>query len=248
MDDVLTVQTAFADIAELAQGYVGRVTAQQLVVSVGQPVEAGTAVRFQLLLADGTLAFWGDGHCAQVVDNGDGAAEHERYELVLHSLAFPDERSLPVFEYLVSLSETATPSGELTASEDATFASIEPGASEVGTDEIEPIDAAEMDVAPEIERGDAAESPAMIDDVPFEDEVPRALSDRPGPPASPMLTRMATGNAWRPVRPEKQQPAARSGLFKYNFGELPTPAHPPRPELDPSLRVKPAARPAAQPE
>lgn len=236
MDDVLTVQTAFADIADLAQGYIGRVTAQQLVVSVAEPAVAGTAVRFQLLLADGTLAFWGDGHCAQVIDHGDDVPENERYELVLHTLAFPDERSLPVFEYLVSLSETVTPSGELTASEEAAFESIEPTTGEVATNEIEPVD-----VAPEAQ----LESVPPLESAPFEDEVPRALSDRPGPPASPMLTRMATGNAWRPVRPEKEPPAARSGLFKYKFGELPTPARPPRPELDPALRVTPATRPAA---
>jgi hypothetical protein len=206
------------------------------VIAVPEAVVAGTAVRFQLLLADGTLAFWGDGHCAQVIDHGDDVAPSERYDLVLHSLAFSDERSLPVFEYLVSLSETVTPSGELTASEDATFAASEPPTGEVGTDEIEP-----LDVEPE----PMMESVPPLDAASPDDEIPRALSDRPGPPASPMLTRMATGNAWRPVRPDKQQPAARSGLFKYKFGELPTPSRPPRPEIDPSLRVTPATRPTA---
>lgn len=242
MSDVVTVQTAFSDIADLAQGYIGRVNARQIVVAVAEAAEPGQVVRFQVLLVDGTLAFWGDGHCAQVNDLGDAAEPHGRYELLLHSLEFPDERSLPVFEYMVSLSESATPSEELTASEGG-FSATEDGTDEVGTGDLEALDAASIppveNVAPSVPPAQAYEA------APIEDDLPRALSDRPGPPPGGVLTRMATGNAWRPVRPERQPPAPRSGLFKYSFGELPIPARPPRPEVDPALCVTAAPRPGA---
>ncbi len=236
MSDVLTVQTAFGDIADLAQGYIGRVNARQIMVAVAEPVQPGQVVRFQVLLADGTLAFWGDGHCAQINDLGDEAEPHARFELLLHSLEFPDERSLPVFEYMVSLSESATPSEELTASEEGGFEAAESGTGEVNTGDLEALS------VPPVEN--AAPSIPPVEAAPMEDELPRALSDRAGPPPNG-LTRMTTGNAWRPVRPERQPPAARSGLFKYPFGALPIPTRPPRPELDPALAVTPAPRPAA---
>lgn len=245
MSDVVTVQTGFSDIADLAQGYIGRVNARQIVVAVAEAAEPGQVVRFQVLLVDGTLAFWGDGHCAQVNDLGDAADANARYELLLHSLEFPDERSLPVFEYMVSLSESATPSEELTASE-AGFSATEGGTDEVSTGDLEALDAVSVppaeDVAPSVPPVAAAES---YDAAPIDDDLPRALSDRPGPPPGGVLTRLATGNAWRPVRPERQPPAPRSGLFKYSFGDLPIPARPPRPEVDPALCVTPAPRPGA---
>jgi hypothetical protein len=241
MSDVLTVQTPFGDIADLAQGYIGRVNARQIVVAVSEAAEPGQVVRFQVLLADGTLAFWGDGHCAQVNDLGDDADPNGRFELLLHSLEFPDERSLPVFEYMVSLSESATPNEELTASEESGFTPAEAGTDEVGTGDLEALSVPPMeDVTPSVPPVEAA----AFDAAPIEDDLPRALSDRPGPPPGG-LTRMATGNAWRPVRPERQPPAPRSGLFKYPFGALPIPTRPPRPEIDPALCVTAAPRPGA---
>lgn len=264
MSEVLTVQTPFGDIADLAQGYIGRVNARQIVVAVAEPVAPGEEVRFQVLLADGTLAFWGDGHCAQINDLGDDVEPNARFELLLHSLTFPDERSLPVFEYMVSLSESATPSDELTASEDGGFVSMEPGTGEVGTGELEALDAVSLppadavddaseatefaaadDADEALEMATPSELPMAAADTSMDDELPRALSDHPGPPPGGVLTRLTTGNAWRPARPEKRVPAPRSGLFKYPFGELPTPSRPPRPEIDPALRVTPAPRPAA---
>jgi len=291
MSDVLTVQTPFGDIADLAQGFIGRVTAQQLIVNVAQPVAPGEQVRFQVLLADGTLAFWGDGQCAQIQDHGDAVEEHERFELLLHTLSFPDERSQPVYEYMVSLSESATPSDELTATEEGGFEE-EASTGEVGTDELEALDAAvsvppedveaaafeapveELEaVAGDVATEDAAAefaaqevgAPAYEDSAQYEDAAPyraasqqppafvgddepapTAISNHPGPPPGGVLTRLSSGNNWAPVRPEKVPPMPRSGLFAYAFGPLPVPRQPPRPEIDPSLRVKPAPRPPAQ--
>ena len=288
MSDVLTVQTPFGDIAELAQGFIGRASAQQLIVNVAQPVAPGEQVRFQVLLADGTLAFWGDGQCAQIQDHGDAVEAHERFELSLHTLSFPDERSQPVYEYMVSLSESATPSEELTASDEGGFAVEEASTGEVGTDELEALDApldeieaaafeapleeleavagaAEDEVASPGAAEDEVASPVYEDDAPptpaaqyqaassqppasvgHDDPEPRAISNRPGPPPGGVLTRLSSGNNWAPVRPEKVPPMPRSGLFAYAFGPLPVPTKPPRPDLDPSLRVKLAPRPAAQ--
>jgi len=247
MSDVLTVQTSFGDVADLAQGFIGRVNARQIVVLAGEAIATGQAVRFQVLLADGTLAFWADGQCAQAKDLGEDADPNARYELFLHSLEFPDERSLPVFEYMVSLSESATPSDELTASEESE-AFTEPPTGEVGTDELEAVEAVSAAPGDIMSAPPSAPAPAPAPEpepAPYESEVPRALSDRPGPPPGGVLTRMATGNAWRPARPEKRPPTPRSGLFKYAFGPLPLPSKPPRPVLDPAQAVTPAPRPGA---
>lgn len=172
MSDVLTVQTAFGDIADLAQGYIGRVNARQIVVLTAEPVEPGQVVRFQVLLGDGTLAFWGDGHCAQANDLGDEAEPHARYELLLHSLEFPDERSLPVFDYMVSMSDSATPSEELTASEEGVFPEQESATAEIETGEMEALDAQAPPTIPPVESIPPMESMPPMESVPPVESMP----------------------------------------------------------------------------
>ncbi|MBC7172998.1 MAG: hypothetical protein H5U40_11240, partial [Polyangiaceae bacterium] len=48
---------------------------------------------------------------------------------------------------------------------------------------------------------------------------------------------------WSPVAPPLREPRPSSGLFDYAAGPIPIPTRPPRPDLDPSLRVSRAPTP-----
>lgn len=75
-----------------------------------------------------------------------------------------------------------------------------------------------------------------------EPSVPGAL---PSPHrADVILTRPAILAGWSPEPQLRPEPAPSTGLFAYAAGAaLPQPAEPPRPDLDPALRVLPAPRP-----
>jgi hypothetical protein len=58
------------------------------------------------------------------------------------------------------------------------------------------------------------------------------------------LLRRSRGATWTPKLEPAPPSRLASGLFGYTGG-LPIPPHPPRPDLDPSLRIHPAPRPSA---
>ena len=71
---------------------------------------------------------------------------------------------------------------------------------------------------------------------------------RPGELPSPhangaVLTRRVLPATWSPEPAPRPDPSPSSGLFQYGDGGLPQPSQPPRPPLDPSLRVTRAPRP-----
>ena len=101
-DEIFEISTAFADVAELGQGYVDRVDGERILLSLPAAIAEGDGVRFIVHLVDGTPAFAGAGRCIQVSDQGDQVGAAERYETLLDSLAF-DERSAPVYEYIVAV-------------------------------------------------------------------------------------------------------------------------------------------------
>jgi len=98
--DIVEVQTNFPGIAELGQGYVDRVDGRQLLLPLRSVLPVHAQVRFVVLLVDGTPAFAGIGRIVQVNDRGAAVSEH--YETLLDALNF-DERSLPVYEYIVAV-------------------------------------------------------------------------------------------------------------------------------------------------
>jgi hypothetical protein len=105
-DEIFEVSTGFADVAELGQGYVDRADGERILLALPRATNEGEGVRFIILLADGTPAFAGAGRCAQVSDQGAQAEARERYETLLDSLAF-DERSRPVYDYIVAVRQMA---------------------------------------------------------------------------------------------------------------------------------------------
>ena len=75
---------------------------------------------------------------------------------------------------------------------------------------------------------------------PTEPEMP---SFAPPPIPTGILTRPARAAHWQPTPPRRPSARPSSGLFRHAAGALPRPAHPPHPDIDPSQRVAPAARP-----
>jgi hypothetical protein len=105
-DEIFEVATSFVDVAELGQGYVDRADGERMLLALSRAVPQGEGVRFIVHLGDGTPAFAGAGRCVQVSDQGKDVPADERYETLLDSLVF-DERSQPVYEYIVAVRQIA---------------------------------------------------------------------------------------------------------------------------------------------
>ncbi|MDH5672219.1 MAG: hypothetical protein OEZ06_08725 [Myxococcales bacterium] len=105
-DELYSVATAFPDVAALAQGYMNRADGERLLVPLADECAAGDSVNFVVLLADGTPAFAGSGRTAQVSDQGNTVPPESRFETLLDSLDF-DERSQPVYDYIVTVRNAA---------------------------------------------------------------------------------------------------------------------------------------------
>jgi hypothetical protein len=105
-DDVFAVRTTFQDVAELGQGYLERADGERMLLPLPLEVSAGEGVRFIVYLTDGTPAFAGAGRAVQVSDQGADVAAEERYETLIDGLVF-DERSRPVYDYIVAVRQMA---------------------------------------------------------------------------------------------------------------------------------------------
>lgn len=105
-DDVFAVRTSFQDVAELGQGYLERADGERMLLPLPVEVSAGEGVRFIVYLADGTPAFAGAGRAVQVSDQGPDVAGDDRYETLIDALVF-DERSRPVYDYIVAVRQMA---------------------------------------------------------------------------------------------------------------------------------------------
>jgi hypothetical protein len=105
-DDVFAVRTTFQDVAELGQGYLERADGERMLLPLPLEVTAGEGVRFIVYLTDGTPAFAGAGRAVQVSDQGVDVAAEERYETLIDGLVF-DERSKPVYDYIVAVRQMA---------------------------------------------------------------------------------------------------------------------------------------------
>jgi hypothetical protein len=104
-DEIFEVATHSVDVAALGQDYSDRVDGERILLGLSSEVAVGDEVRFVVLLLDGTAAFAGAGRCVQVSDQGEEAGL-ARFETLLDALAF-DERSLPVYEYIVAVRQLA---------------------------------------------------------------------------------------------------------------------------------------------
>jgi hypothetical protein len=280
-DDIVEVATSYVDVAELGQGYVDRADGERMLLPLPRAVAEGEGVRFIVHLADGTPAFAGAGRCVQVDDRGSSMPADQRYETLLDSLAF-DERSQPVYDYIVAVRQMAyADAAPEDPSDEAVYESEEVTVSSEGTQvtlssdhptaEIATIDAASQ--PPESLAPVAAVEALPRDPEPVDDEASFAEVSTSDPPREPvreparavepdyshavlasvlpeplptgMLTRPALAAHWAPAAPRPPRPSTRPSRFRYTGGALPVPGEPPRPVLDRSAWVEPAAAPRA---
>jgi hypothetical protein len=174
-DEILSVETPFPDVASLAQGYINRVDGERLLVPLVVECAEGDGIRFVVYLGDGTAAFAGAGRCAQVSDQGAGVPPQNRYETLIDSLEL-DERSRPVYDYIVAVRNAAYSQG---AAEDGAEAdeahvdedvAVDDGSGDSGEIEVEANEAAFGDDPHEVEVeaneaafGDDADEPAELE-------------------------------------------------------------------------------------
>jgi hypothetical protein len=251
-DDIFSVATPFPDVASLAQGYMNRADGERLLLPLPTGCKPGEGLRFVVYLADGTPAFAGAGLCAQVSDQGNTVPNELRFETLLDTLQF-DERSRPVYDYIVAVRSAAysqpkarsIPAGSVDSGE-----LYEEPTSLLGTPPPEVAPSMQPDSWSNPAPADSAEEIA-IEPVADAMSLARAMDSEEArapsfvPPAIPtgLLTRPARATHWQPSPPRRPTPRPASGLFRYPAGALPRPAHPPRPELDPAQWVQPAPRP-----
>ena len=95
--------------------------------------------------------------------------------------------------------------------------------------------AAIEDIEPTAERPSGAPPPSLPD-------APQGF-ELPPPPQG--LTRPVFAATWWPTAEPRPEPRMSSGYFDHRGG-LPVPEQPPRPDIDPTLRVSPAPRPSGQ--
>jgi hypothetical protein len=105
-EEIFTVQTPFPDVVALAQGYMNRADGERLLLPLPVAFSQGAGIRFVVYLADGTPAFAGAGLCVQASDQGTAVPSAQRYESLLDTLQF-DERSRPVYDYIVAVRNAA---------------------------------------------------------------------------------------------------------------------------------------------
>jgi hypothetical protein len=254
-DEIFSIAAPFADVAELAQGYVDRADGERLLLPLPKSMPVGAPVRFVIYLADGTPAFAGAGLCSESSDQGRAVAADQRYETLLDSLRF-DERSRPVYDYIVAVRAAvyANSDGQAPIAGAATDG-------ESPQEEVDVDSTAVLDLFAQHRQEPAMVGGASIYRTPVpgsdQDERsfrggpvdsstysgPREPSFIPPPIPTGLLMRPARTMHWQPSPPRRPTPRPASGMFRYGLGGLPRPERPPRPDLDPSLQVTPAPRP-----
>ncbi|HMI92917.1 MAG TPA: hypothetical protein VK509_16190, partial [Polyangiales bacterium] len=252
-----------------------RADGERLLLPLPVSYPEGAGLRFVVLLADGTPAFAGAGLCSQVSDQGSAVAAAERFETLLDTLQF-DERSRPVYEYIVAVRNASYVQGEEAGdaqsvdvseadAEGESAAEVEPYAEpdEYATvDETHAVITSHAPVASAYDEPSeqvlwsanqagafdsdrAAAGPSWTPSAPPppHDDVRSQPSFIPPAVPTGLLIRPARVAHWQPAPPSRPTPRPVTGMFRYQAGPLPKPARPPRPELDPALRVRPAPRP-----
>ncbi|MET0342650.1 MAG: hypothetical protein ABW252_16715 [Polyangiales bacterium] len=286
MTQQLTVQTDFRDIEQMAQGLVGRVQNNYVILPTGDAVDEGEWAQFEISLFDGSAGLAGVGRCVTLVDNGDEREPHQRYDVVLDSLQF-DAHEQRVFEHILAThgvpleeeaevhageAESLPPGGHsepptIAADDDLVDVSDFTGphtrhAVEAAIEESEP-EADRTLTASDIDIEAALSNPEAMRPAPggeANDAQPhlasRSAATVPGTSTyarggggaahafSPATSPVAIDEMREePLSGERIAPTRPGPAFAYANG-IPFPSKPPRPELDPSMRVTPAPRPA----
>ena len=286
MTQLVSVQTDFLDLEQMAQGLVGRVQANYVILPTGDAVDEGEWAQFEITLHDGSAGLAGVGRCVTLVDNGDERGAHQRYEVVLDSLQF-DDHEQQVFHHVLALHGIQPDGVEEAEAVDAE--SLPAAAGDADVHDGDYVDVSEFTGPHSVQHAsEAPEEPTLMAS---DDEIVAALSNpavmRPAPggeandvvPQQPTragvggsgsggsgggggvgggsagggYVRGGAAHALHPLIEEaREEPLSgeriaptrsTGGAFAYANG-IPFPSKPPRPELDASMRVTPAPRPA----
>lgn len=276
MTQSVTVQTDFRDLQQMAEGLVGRVHATHVILPAGDSIDEGAWAQWAIALHDGSAGLVGMGRCVTVVDNGDEREAHQRFDVVFDSLQFEDHEQR-VFEHILALhGEGGEVIEEVVDVESirphqtgAEHTNVEPSIEH----NVEHSDAF-VDVSADFtnsQRVQLNDNDAIPDErtmVASEDElVPAPVNDiTPQRPATHAVISYGNGYGGQsaavahavqamdeeqleePLSGERIAPRPVNGaVFAYSNG-IPFPAAPPRPDLEPSLRVTRAPRPTGMPE
>jgi hypothetical protein len=210
-DDVFAIRTTYQDVAELGQGYLERADGERLLLPLPMELSEGEGVRFIVYLADGTPAFAGAGRAVQVSDQGGDVAAEERYETLIDGLVF-DERSRPVYDYIVAVRQMAY--ADLGAAAEAEAANGE----EAVLESEEPTTHSEA-ASPELLEASMRRDAALGEDAP-NDTISFSPGDvAPSSPAEPVRAAAPSPATYPPADFEEAQPETGS----QTFGEV-TPA------------------------
>lgn len=295
MTQLVTVQTDFTDLDQMAHGLVGRVHATHVILPAGDAVDEGEWAQFEITLLDGSAGLAGLGRCVTIVDNGDEREPHQRFDVVFDSLQF-EVREQRVFEHILAVHGEGGQALEQVVDGDAE--SLPPAVNEdtgnnyvdVSTEFTGSVAAntvVEAEAEAEAEgygdedrlgqgdghgHGDEDGEPTMVASAEDLENVLSAPSSAPPRAPTPadegheMVLQAARNGGYgyasvaaaqvmqpalhedafeEPVSGERIAPTrpVNGSLFVYANG-IPFPAKPPRPDLDASLRVTPAPRPA----
>jgi hypothetical protein len=270
MTQSVTVQTDFRDLQQMAEGLVGRVHATHVILPAGDSVDEGQWAQWAIALYDGSAGLAGVGRCVTVVDNGEERDPHQRFDVVFDSLQF-DDHEQRVFEHILAL-HGGGDAGDEVIEEAVDVESIRP----VNVDNSDAFVDVSTDFTGNnrVQLNDNDDLPDEKTMMASEDE----LMPAPGGGANDVVPQRAAapathaavsyGNGYgnqsaavahavqtmeeeqleEPLSGERIAPRPVNGaVFAYTDG-IPFPAKPPRPDLEPSLRVTPAPRPAGMPK
>jgi len=268
MTQLVTVQTDFRDLDQMAHGLVGRVHATHIILPAGDAVDEGEWAQFEITLQDGNAGLTGLGRCVTIVDNGDERESHQRFDVVFDSLQF-DTREQRVFEHILAVhgegghaleqvSDADAESLPPTVSEDTGNNYVDVSTEFTGSSPANAISDAELEADGEQTMVAGPEELEAVISASGSVRPPDGASmpsGRGGAGASYGHSGAATAHAMQhslhddafeePVSGERIAPTRplNGSMFAYSNG-IPFPAKPPRPDLDASLRVTPAPRPA----
>lgn len=249
MTQVVTVQTDFADLNQMTQGLMERVHETHVILTGPDDINEGEWVQFAVNLHDGTPGFAGVGRCVRSVDNGEARMAHQRFDLVLDSLQF-DQHGQDVYQYILMSRQAAL--GDGPAAEEAQPAEpVHSGSAAMEASEEDLYDAAPGTAAGDEGQALYAEDSDSVQSVDLHDigdaaeaAEADAYSEPPSMVAPDEVVETSVSDI-PPVEPAEPMPLTHQGPRKFVYTQgLPIPDAPPRPDLDPSLRVTPAPRPS----
>lgn len=248
MTQLVTVQTDFSDLDQMAQGLIGRVHSTHVILPAGDTVDEGEWAQFEITLQDGRAGLAGVGRCVTVVDNGEEREPHQRFDVVFDSLQF-DTHEQRVFDHILAIHGEGGQPLEQVADADAE--SLPPNVEDTGnyvdvstefTGSVAANTVTEAELEGEQTLVASAEELDAVAAASHEATRSNGYAVAGAHALSPALHEEAfeeplSGERIAPARP------VHGSLFVYENG-IPFPAKPPRPDLDAALRVTPAPRPA----